>query len=37
MRLDAVKHVGTLMTLGERYASEVLDPQYLIDFRRLSP
>ena len=25
------------MDLGERYATDVLDPQYLIDFRRLGP
>ena len=37
MKLDAVTHVETLMDLGERYASRVLDPQYLIEFRRLGP
>ena len=37
LKLDAVAHVDTLMDLGERYATRVLDPQYLIDFRRLGP
>ena len=37
LKLDAVTHVETLMDLGERYASRVLDPQYLIEFRRLGP
>ena len=37
IRLDAVTHVETLMDLGERYATDVLDPQYLIDFRQLRP
>jgi hypothetical protein len=37
MRLDAVAHVETLMELGERYATQVLDPQYLIEFRDLRP
>ena len=37
IRLDAVTHVETLIDLGERYATDVLDPQYLIDFRRLGP
>ena len=37
IRLDAVTHVETLIDLGERYATDVLDPQYLIDFRQLGP
>ena len=35
MKMDAITHVQTLMNVGEQYANEVLDPQYLIDFRSL--
>ena len=34
MKLDAIDHVETLMTLGERYARAVLKPKFLIDFRQ---
>ena len=37
IRLDAVTHVETLIDLGERYATDVLDPQYLIDFGSFRP